>query len=362
MGGGQQWIVALVRLFGGESVGADGKPRPAGFDDVFGPFLSNRLHPGIGTAYRAGRLGFTTLGRAIEGKPFTGTWKDEHKNETGLLELILGSTTPLIAQQFIEAIRFEMETDQQYLDAALDTLPGLLGLSGGRYRSGVKLPPMDPTRIGGIFSDDDNAVRSAMSKIKTATTRAEKVAAIVELNASGRLTPEVRKAIESSWGELYEVQVMPSGGIVDGDTIKLVDPPGLTRVKGQRDAYRLIRVDTPELNEKGGPEAKRAIETRLANARTIEIRTDEVDNNGRYLIELFVDGENLSDWLVAQGLATYNKAARGDSLNVDDVLRMAPKPKTPTPSPRPATPRPSATPRRAASPAGSYRPFSTPTR
>lgn len=208
--------------------------------------------------------------------------------------------------------------------------------------------------------DDDNAVRRALSTIKTAKNRAEKVQAIVALQESGRLTPEVRKAIEESWGDLYEVHVKPSGGIVDGDTIKFVDPPGLNRVKGQRDTYRLIQVDTPELNKPGGPEAKRAIESRLASARKIEIRTDEIDNNGRYLIDLFVDGENLADWLVSQGLATYKKSSRGDSLNVDDVLRLAPKPKTPSPTPKLSTPRPSATPRRTASPSGSYRPFSSP--
>ncbi len=168
---------------------------------------------------------------------------------------------------------------------------------------------------------DEGTAKGALIAIHSRDDIAGQADVVVRLQEAGRLTPAVRDAINQSWGTTYEVR--PKGTVVDGDTIRLEDPPGLPRVPGQRDTYRLLRVDTPEKTEKGYAAARAALETIIAGAQKIEIRTKKTDTFGRYLVELIADGVNVSDRLVEQGHAKYNKPSKDDPVSVDDMLRIA---------------------------------------
>ncbi len=68
-------------------------------------------------------------------------------NEYGVAEVALGAAAPIILEQFIDALRFEMEADKKSLEEALKTAAedfvlAFPGFGADRYRSGVKMPPM----------------------------------------------------------------------------------------------------------------------------------------------------------------------------------------------------------------------------
>jgi micrococcal nuclease len=69
--------------------------------------------------------------------------------------------------------------------------------------------------------------------------------------------------------------------------------------------YRLLRINAPELSTPEGKAAKAALEDYLTTKVVLVARTQKTDNFGRFLAELTADGENVSDWLVANGHAKY---------------------------------------------------------
>jgi len=90
---------------------------------------------------------------------------------------------------------------------------------------------------------------------------------------------------------------------IDGDTLE--DPA--TRV-----TYRLANIDTPEVGRNArcsaeralGERATRRVRTLLANAERIETRsTGRIDSYGRDVAYVLVDGRDLGDALVREGLA-----------------------------------------------------------
>ena len=82
--------------------------------------------------------------------------------------------------------------------------------------------------------------------------------------------------------------------VVDGDTIK---------VSGVPRPVRLARVDTPERGRPGAAAATRFVKRKLERADSVEIVGSEAGKYGRYVAEIEVDGENLSDLLLNRGLA-----------------------------------------------------------
>lgn len=96
--------------------------------------------------------------------------------------------------------------------------------------------------------------------------------------------------------------------VVDGDTVHLDVDLGFTLWRSN-DSYRLGRIDAPEMSTAAGPLAKSALEGYLAHPdgtpKVLMVQTQKADKYGRYLIELFADGVNVNDWMVANGFAVY---------------------------------------------------------
>lgn len=90
--------------------------------------------------------------------------------------------------------------------------------------------------------------------------------------------------------------------VVDGDTIR-VDveiEAGLVR---KNVSCRLLRIDAPEMSTASGPIVKAALANFLYG-KTLRIDYDKPDSFGRWLIELWADGQNVSDWLLKGDFAT----------------------------------------------------------
>ena len=97
--------------------------------------------------------------------------------------------------------------------------------------------------------------------------------------------------------------------VVDGDTIVFL----VTGAKTQR--VRLADIDTPELDQSWGLEAKAALKVWAENRRA-EIRIVDTDRYGRSVATLWVDGENINRKLVAEGHAwVYRRYLRDRALS-----------------------------------------------
>ena len=91
---------------------------------------------------------------------------------------------------------------------------------------------------------------------------------------------------------------------VDGDTVGLDLDLGFYQWRLGR-TYRLARIDAPEIRTEGGPAARDALAAILSGARAILATTSRADSFDRWIVELYADGESVSDALVAAGFATY---------------------------------------------------------
>ena len=99
--------------------------------------------------------------------------------------------------------------------------------------------------------------------------------------------------------------------VVDGDTLDLELDLGMgVRV---RERFRLFGIDTPETygvkkgsdEYKAGMKAKEFVEAAVMGGKQLHIDTykDRKGKYGRYLATIIVDGENLNQLLVDNGLA-----------------------------------------------------------
>ena len=79
--------------------------------------------------------------------------------------------------------------------------------------------------------------------------------------------------------------------VIDGDTI---DHDGLR--------IRLTGMDAPEMKQSGGPEARQALISLLADAH-VSIVPKETDVYGRTVARVFADGADISAEMVARGYA-----------------------------------------------------------
>ena len=102
---------------------------------------------------------------------------------------------------------------------------------------------------------------------------------------------------------LYKAQVV---GVYDGDTITVDIDLGMDTWK-KNVKLRLARIDTPEVR---GQEKERGKEVRdyvrdliLNKEVTIKTLKDATGKYGRYIAEVVVDGINLNDHLIEQGMA-----------------------------------------------------------
>ena len=91
--------------------------------------------------------------------------------------------------------------------------------------------------------------------------------------------------------------------VVDADTVRLVLDLGFHMTRREQ-PYRLLRINAPEISTEEGKAAKAWMEMFLKE-KPMRAVTQKSDNFGRYLCELYAGNENVSDSLVAAGMATY---------------------------------------------------------
>ena len=90
--------------------------------------------------------------------------------------------------------------------------------------------------------------------------------------------------------------------VVDGDTVDLVVDLGFrvyTKIR-----VRLARVDTAEMNTDEGKEVKALVQQKLPVGSEVMLTSSKGDRYGRWIGELVTGaGQNISDWLLEEGLA-----------------------------------------------------------
>ena len=90
--------------------------------------------------------------------------------------------------------------------------------------------------------------------------------------------------------------------VADGDTVQVV-------YRGGREWVRLLRIDTPERDEKGYGEAREAL-SRMVGGRHVELvfeapGVEERDAHGRILAYLFVGDKNVNVEMVRAGWSRF---------------------------------------------------------
>ena len=89
--------------------------------------------------------------------------------------------------------------------------------------------------------------------------------------------------------------------VVDGDTIDcaiLLTPDSLSIKK----RIRLARIDTPEMHQDGGHEAK-AVMVELVQNTKVDLHVSGKDSFGRWIAEVYRGSQNISDLMLQKGLA-----------------------------------------------------------
>ncbi len=93
--------------------------------------------------------------------------------------------------------------------------------------------------------------------------------------------------------------------VIDADTVVLDLDLGFYQWRLGR-SYRLARINAPELSTAEGVAARSALGERLATVTSFLVSTAKADSFDRWIVELYADGANVSDWLVANGHAAYH--------------------------------------------------------
>jgi micrococcal nuclease len=108
--------------------------------------------------------------------------------------------------------------------------------------------------------------------------------------------------------------------VIDGDTLEDMSAD-IT--------YRLVNIDTPETGSRArcaaerelGDRATRTARTLITNARAFETRpTGRIDRYGRTIAYVRVDGRDLGETLIADGLARPWRGRREPWCNADGSL------------------------------------------
>lgn len=88
--------------------------------------------------------------------------------------------------------------------------------------------------------------------------------------------------------------------VADGDTVTL-------RSEGGQDyKIRLEGIDCPESNQDFGQKATSALSKKISG-RSLRAKVSTRDRYGRYVATLFLDGDDINAWMVAQGWAWHYK-------------------------------------------------------
>lgn len=93
--------------------------------------------------------------------------------------------------------------------------------------------------------------------------------------------------------------------VVDADTLALDNDRGEGMWRRGK-TYRLARINAPEKNTAAGQASKAAL-IQFLQGKALQSQTFKTVTFDRYVIEMTADGNNVNDWLVSQGLATYQE-------------------------------------------------------
>ena len=102
---------------------------------------------------------------------------------------------------------------------------------------------------------------------------------------------------------MYEYRAKVTS-VYDGDTVTAdIDLGFEVWLRAQR--LRLLNVNTPEVrgkNKKEGIVARDALREKVLD-KDVLIKSDRRGKYGRWLVEIFVEEENINQWLLTEGLA-----------------------------------------------------------
>lgn len=102
---------------------------------------------------------------------------------------------------------------------------------------------------------------------------------------------------------------------IDGDTFDAIDRGGV------RHRLRLYAVDCPELGQPKGLEARKFVQS-WASSRWVRVRLRGRDRYRRELADIRLDGEDLAERLVREGLAFALKHARWKVRSAQTAARI----------------------------------------
>ena len=92
--------------------------------------------------------------------------------------------------------------------------------------------------------------------------------------------------------------------VYDGDTVTAdIDLGFEVWLRGQR--LRLLNIDTPEVrgaSKKAGIISRDALRSRILD-KEVTIKSDRRGKYGRWLVEIYLDTENINTWLLNEGHA-----------------------------------------------------------
>jgi len=111
----------------------------------------------------------------------------------------------------------------------------------------------------------------------------------------------IAAAAHSAWAESMKVT-----RVTDGDTLWVRPAGGGKPVK-----LRMAGIDAPEICQAGGRAARVALASRVAR-RTVVVTTHRFDDYGRAVATVYLGGEDMAGWMVAQGHAWSYRYGRED--------------------------------------------------
>ncbi len=96
--------------------------------------------------------------------------------------------------------------------------------------------------------------------------------------------------------------------VIDGDSFKI----------GRDQTIRLSSLDAPEVEYCGGPEAKKYLSKKISG-KDVLLKELKTDRYGRVMAMVYLDGENINEYMVKNGLALHI----WDTSNQNEVLDLA---------------------------------------
>ena len=101
----------------------------------------------------------------------------------------------------------------------------------------------------------------------------------------------------AAFAQIGQTFTAPVSRVADGDTITVVHDGDTTRI-------RLDGIDTPEMDQAFGVQARAFISSRVSD-RQVTVTVHDVDRYGRFVGRVQIDGVDLSVALVSEGLAWH---------------------------------------------------------